>query len=148
MKVIIAALDFSDANAPVIKATTKLAKALGECVHLVHVIEPEPTYAAYGLTPDEFPIAQEIQEESRHRSKQKLTKIAAQMELTNVKIKVLHGQPLNAILDYAHKSDADMLVLGSHGHGFLSSLLLGSVAEGCVRKSKIPSLIVPVERDT
>ena len=148
MKVIIAALDFSDANAPVIKATTKLAKALDESVHLVHVIEPEPTYAAYGLTPDEFPIAKEIQEESRHRSEQKLTKIAAQMELTNVKIKVLHGQPLNAILDYAHKSDADMLVLGSHGHGFLSSLLLGSVAEGCVRKPKIPSLIVPVERDT
>ena len=148
MRMIIAALDFSDANAPVIKATTKLAKALDESVHLVHVIAPEPTYAAYGLTPDEFPIAQEIHEETRHRSKQKLTKIAAQMELANVKIKVLHGQPLNAILDYAHKSDADMLVLGSHGHGFLSSLLLGSVAEGCVRKSKIPFLIVPVKRDT
>jgi nucleotide-binding universal stress UspA family protein len=145
---IIAALDFSDANAPVIKATTKLAKALDESVYLVHVIEPEPTYAAYGLTPDEFPIAQEIHEETRHRSKQKLTKIAAQMELANVKIKVLHGQPLNAILDYAHKSDADTLVLDSHGHGFLSSLLLGSVAEGCVRESKIPFLIVPVKRDT
>ncbi len=147
MKTIIAALDFSDANEPVIEATTKLARALNESVHLVHVVEPEPTYAAYGFAPDEFPAMQEIQAESLVRSEKKLSEMASQLEVPNVQTKVLQGQPLHAILEYADAVDAEMLVLGSHGHGFLGSLLLGSVAEGCVRKAKIPSLIVPVEKN-
>lgn len=142
----IAALDFSDANEPVIEATSKLARALGESVHLVHVVEPEPTYAAYGFSPDQFPAMQQLQTESLARSETKLREIACAMNLPNVETKVLQGQPLHAILDYAKEVNADILVLGSHGHGFLSSLLLGSVAEGCVRKAKIPSLIVPVKK--
>lgn len=146
MKTMIAALDFSDANGPVIEAATKLARALGEGVHLVHVVEAEPTYAAYGFAPDEFPAMQQIQAESLARSERKLKEMAARMQVPNVQTRVLQGQPLHAILEYAEEVDADMLVLGSHGHGFLGSLLLGSVAEGCVRKAKIPSLIVPVEK--
>ena len=144
MKTMITALDFSDADHPVIEATSKLAKALGEGVHLVHVVEPEPTYAAYGFAPNEFPAVDVAQKESRARSEQKLSEIAQQMKVPNVQTTVLQGQPLHSILDYAKEVDADLLVLGSHGHGFLGSLLLGSVAEGCVRKAKIPSLIVPV----
>jgi nucleotide-binding universal stress UspA family protein len=35
------------------------------------------------------------------------------------------------------------VVIGSHGHGVIASLLLGSVAEGMVRKAAVPTLIVP-----
>ena len=148
MKTMVTALDFSDADHPVIEATTKLAKALGEGVHLVHVVEPEPTYAAYGFTPEEFPAMEMAQSESISRSEQKLHDIAQRMLVPDVQTKVLQGQPLHSILNYAEEVNADLLVLGSHGHGFLGSLLLGSVAEGCVRKAKIPSLIVPVEKDS
>ena len=36
-----------------------------------------------------------------------------------------------------------MVVLGTHGHGVVASLLLGSVAEGLVRKAAVPTLVVP-----
>jgi nucleotide-binding universal stress UspA family protein len=39
------------------------------------------------------------------------------------------------------------LVVGSHGHGVIASLLLGSVAEGMVRKAGIPTLVVPAARE-
>ena len=146
MKTIIAALDFSDASEPVIAATTKLAKALNEGIHLVHVVEAEPTYAAYGFSPDEFPAMHQVQTESLNRGEEKLQKIAQEIDVPNVQTRVLQGQPLHALLMYAEEINADMLVLGSHGHGFLGSLLLGSVAEGCVRKAKIPALIVPVSK--
>lgn len=146
MKTIIAALDFSDASEPVIAATTKLAKALNEGIHLVHVVEAEPTYAAYGFSPDEFPAMHQVQTESLNRGEEKLQKIAREIDVPNVQTRVLQGQPLHALLKYAEEINADMLVLGSHGHGFLGSLLLGSVAEGCVRKAKIPALIVPVSK--
>ena len=42
---------------------------------------------------------------------------------------------------------ADLVILGSHGHGVVASLLLGSVAEGMVRKSLVPTLVVPAGKD-
>jgi nucleotide-binding universal stress UspA family protein len=143
MKKIVAAIDFSDVSKPVVESAVKIAKALGEGLHLVHVVEAEPTYAAYGFSPDDFPAMHEVQAESVTRAEMKLLKIAAETGLTGVQTKILQGQPLHTILSYAEEVDADMLVLGSHGHGFMSSLLLGSVAEGCVRKAQLPALIVP-----
>ena len=41
-------------------------------------------------------------------------------------------------------ADADLLVLGSHGHGRLSHAVLGSVSEECVRRATCPVMIIPV----
>lgn len=146
MKSIVAAIDFSDVSESVLQSAVKLAKALGDGLHLVHVVEAEPTYAAYGFTPDEFPAVHEIQTESLTRAEGKLQQMAATAEVDGVRTKVLQGQPLKVLLNYAQEVEADILVLGSHGHGFLGSLLLGSVAEGCVRKALVPALIVPVAK--
>ncbi len=40
--------------------------------------------------------------------------------------------------------DADLLVLGSHGHGRLHQAALGSVSEACVRKATCPVVVLPV----
>lgn len=146
MKNIVAAVDFSDVSKPVIDNAVKLASALGEGLHLVHVVEAEPTYAAYGFSPDDFPAMHELQVESASRADIKLSKLAAESGIEGVQTKVIQGQPLHALLTYAKEVDAEMLVLGSHGHGFMSSLILGSVAEGCVRKAQLPSLIVPMAK--
>jgi len=147
MKTIVAAIDFSDASKPVLEAATTLARALGEGLHLVHVVEAEPTYAAYGFSPDEFPAMQEVQKESVDRAEIKLATMAGEIGIKGIETAVLQGQPLHTLMEYAKEVDIDLLILGSHGHGFLSSLLLGSVAEGCVRKAKFPALIVPVKCD-
>jgi nucleotide-binding universal stress UspA family protein len=39
---------------------------------------------------------------------------------------------------------ADLLVLGSHGHGRLRHTVLGSVSEECVRRAPCPVVVVPV----
>ena len=41
---------------------------------------------------------------------------------------------------------ADLLVLGSHGHGRLFHAVLGSVAESCIRTATAPVVVVPVPR--
>ena len=144
MREIIAAVDFSDVSEPVLDTAVNITRAMGGQLHLVHVVEAEPTYAAYGFSPDDFPAMHEIQVESTSRAAIKLSKMAEQAGLMGIQTKVIRGQPLHALLDYAKQVGGDMLVLGSHGHGFLNSLLLGSVAEGCVRKAELPALIVPI----
>lgn len=146
MKTIIAAVDFSDASGIVIESASEMARAFSAGLHLVHVVEAQPTYAAYGFSPDEFPVLHQVQEETMIRGEKKLSELADGMAAQCVQTKLLHGQPLASILEYADEVSADLLVMGSHGHGVLGSILLGSVAEGCVRKAKVPALIVPVKR--
>jgi nucleotide-binding universal stress UspA family protein len=42
---------------------------------------------------------------------------------------VVEGSPKNAILKEAEKFRADLIVVGSHGHGFVKRFLIGSVAQ-------------------
>ena len=52
------------------------------------------------------------------------------------------GDPAEQIAATADKGDFDLLVLGSHGHGSLVGLVLGSVVTKCVAHTKVPVLIV------
>jgi nucleotide-binding universal stress UspA family protein len=56
---------------------------------------------------------------------------------------VMEGEPAVAVLQAAENIDADLIVLSTHGRSGIARLLLGSVAEGIIRKSRLPVLIVP-----
>lgn len=145
MKTIVAAVDFSNATEGVIGMSVDLAKAFGARLHLLHVVEPEPSYTAYGFTPDEFPALHAYQEEAKRRAILKMEELipAQNASLGGVTSQVEEGSPLHVILEKVKELGADLVVLGSHGHGVIASLLLGSVAEGMVRKATVPTLIVP-----
>lgn len=145
MKTIVAAIDFSDATERVVDAAVAQARAFGADLHLVHVLEPEPAYTAYGFTPDEFPAMHAFHEEARKRATRRLSEVAA--EAPGIHRHLAEGSPLHALLGYVKEIGADLVVLGSHGHGMVASLLLGSVAEGMVRKAAVPTLVVPVVKE-
>lgn len=52
------------------------------------------------------------------------------------------GDVAAAIVDVAAETGADVVVLGSHGRGFLGRVLLGSVSEHVVRHAPCPVLVV------
>jgi nucleotide-binding universal stress UspA family protein len=145
MNTIVAAVDFSNATPGVLAMASRLAKAFGARLCLLHVVEPEPSYTAYGFTPDEFPALHAFQEEARRRAETKLKEALARVspEVPAAETRIAEGSPLRCLLDLVKDCSADMVVLGSHGHGVLASLLLGSVAEGMLRKATVPTMIVP-----
>ena len=53
------------------------------------------------------------------------------------------GQVVTSILERVEKWDAGLVLVGSHGHGAMYNLLVGSVAEGVIRHSPVPVLVVP-----
>ena len=55
---------------------------------------------------------------------------------------LLTGNPAKEIVGYADSIDADLIVVGSHGHGAVSGALLGSVSRGVLRRTTRPVLIV------
>ena len=52
----------------------------------------------------------------------------------------VEGQPAPVLLDAA--SDADLLVVGSRGHGRFSGMLMGSVSTHCVAHASCPVVVV------
>jgi len=52
------------------------------------------------------------------------------------------GDPAEAIIDLAKSRSADLIVIGSRGHGRLAGLLLGSVAQKVVAHAVCPVLVV------
>lgn len=145
MKTILTAIDFSDATPAVLKAAVDMAKVQGATLHIIHVMEPEPSYTAYGMTPEEFPAIQVFQHESQRRAEARINEAVAeaQKELTDVRADLLVGSALHSIIDYAQSHAVELIVIGTHGHGAVAALLIGSVAEGLVRKAICPTLVIP-----
>lgn len=56
---------------------------------------------------------------------------------------VYYDDPVHAILDAAHRRQADLIVMSTHGRGGLSRVLYGSVADQILRRAAIPVLLVP-----
>lgn len=58
--------------------------------------------------------------------------------------KILFGNPGNQIIKYAEdkKTGVELIIMGSHGHGHVGEILLGSISYKVVHKSKKPVTII------
>jgi nucleotide-binding universal stress UspA family protein len=55
---------------------------------------------------------------------------------------VVHGDPAHVLVKAS--ADADLLVLGSHGHTPLFHAVIGSATEMCIRLARCPVLVIPM----
>ena len=53
------------------------------------------------------------------------------------------GKPGEVIPDFARRHECNLIVMGSHGHGRLEALVLGSVTQAVLTESHVPVLVVP-----
>lgn len=151
MKLLVA-IDFSENTGAVVGHAKTLASALGAEVFLLHVIAPATPVLDTQTGLEQFPFPQDnsgITESSlpasrAHEELEAFVEILRNEGLS-VSAHLAHNDEVKAIIDAAERFDADIIVLGSHGHGALYHLLIGSVSEGVVRKSSCPVLIVPAQ---
>jgi nucleotide-binding universal stress UspA family protein len=52
------------------------------------------------------------------------------------------GHPADQIVGVANKIKPDLLIMGSHGHGSLGNLVMGSVATKVLAHTQVPVLLV------
>ena len=63
--------------------------------------------------------------------------------LKNVTTTAVIGLAADEIVTQAQEHGAELIVLGSHGHGALYHLFAGSVVTGVLKRARIPVLVVP-----
>lgn len=65
-----------------------------------------------------------------------------QNDVLTITTDVIRGTPKNAILEKAKSFDADLIVVGSQGHGAFARFLLGSVSQSVAMHAECSVLII------
>lgn len=118
---------------------------MGARLVLLNVVQPPPAivsdlYAvSSGQTEDMIAAAEQFAE-------QRLRELAMPCIELGISTRVVRrlGAAVPEIL--ARARDADFIVLGSHGHGAMYDLLVGSTAHGVLRRAPCPVVVVPAAR--
>ena len=107
-------------------------------VHLMNVQRPLPGRAV------SVSSASAVRRFYRDESRKALAPAARALARRRIGHKEVHavGDPATAIARYASQGRFDLVMMGSHGHGALSSLVLGSVVQKVLARCKVPALIV------
>lgn len=132
MKVLLA-VDGSKSSDAALRAVTKERRPTGDEVRVITVLQPLVTapvpQMAAGYAPE--------LEADRKRARELVEKAAETLRAAGFRAGAVVGQGdiRERILDEAEEWKADLIVMGSHGHGQLKRILLGSVVESVARHS-------------
>lgn len=105
---------------------------------VVHVVPPVPARA--GMMLDKKILAQYYEDEAEKVFKPIRKFLSAQGISADFKFKI--GAAADGIAGLAEKGKFDLLLLGSHGHGTLTNLVMGSVATRVLAHCTTPVLLV------
>ncbi|MDI1336579.1 MAG: universal stress protein [Lacunisphaera sp.] len=145
MNTILVPVDLSSVTARVCDAAAELALLMNARLVLLHVTQPPPVMLADYYAFDSGVMAEAVTagEKFAERRLKALTRLLARQELT---VETMHatGQPVPTILARAAATKADYIVLGSHGHGAVFDLLVGSTTQGVLRQAPCPVLVIPM----
>ncbi len=143
---IVVGIDGSKAGAHALEIALELAKATGDGVVLCHALDPASLVALAGY---EAPYPADAVESLRQAAMQTLADALAAAKANGVAAasELLEGDPTDAILRCARNHHAGLIAMGTHGRGGIKRLLLGSVAEGVLRRATVPVMTVRERND-
>ena len=110
----------------------------GHAYTVLHTVAPVPPRAAAVL--DKATLSAYYEDEAEKVFKPIRTFLAKQGLACSFSSKV--GHAAETIAAFAEKGKYDLLIMGSHGHGSLTNLVMGSVATKVLAKCGVPVLLV------
>lgn len=140
-------VDLSESTEIIVKKIEEITTALPAKVWLLHNAVPEPDHVEFKVDPL---AARESLAKKFHGEHRQIQEIADRMRTAGVDTTALlvHGATVETILKEASDLEVDIIVVGSHGRGAMYQLLVGSVSEGVLHKSRFPVLVVPTHKRT
>jgi nucleotide-binding universal stress UspA family protein len=139
MKTIVIATDGSSSAREALAFGLELAQEQDATATVVHVapaldVLPGTGFAPGGATPHELT--------DDDRAPLVEARELAEEEGVAIRTELLTGHPAGEIVAYADNVDADLIVVGSRGHGAIASALLGSVSRAVLHDARRPVLVV------
>jgi len=152
IKKILYATDLSENSAYAFYYAIDFAQKHNANIIILHVVEQVPNARPY-LSTEEIiksreDSVKEAIEEIKNRLQSFCTRVEGEIgspcvELVSKRL-VPVGHPTEEILNAADKEDCDLIILGTHGKGFLAHTFLGSVSSAVLQRTRKPVFIVPL----
>jgi nucleotide-binding universal stress UspA family protein len=161
VKRILVPVDFSSATECVLALACQMARAFDAELHLLHVREiapvpvfPVATIGSAGIGMPELGMPPGLGAEpadfirsdtSKEKERARLDRLREQLSRDGTKVfaQEREGTVVAEILKTAREVSADLIVMGTHGHGAVYNLLVGSVTEGILKSNERPVLLIP-----
>jgi universal stress protein A len=142
LKKIVVPLDFSCCSMVGLKSAVRFAQVLGaqlvtfNCVALQTFL----MYGEYGDR-DSTVLINYAQKAAREQMDEIVSSLKSQDIVVEGVIEL--GVPAEAVCDYAHSHEVDLIITTTHGSTGLAHILIGSTAEHIVRYAHCPVLVLP-----
>jgi nucleotide-binding universal stress UspA family protein len=127
--------DFSDLSRPAFDVACALARDYGAELIVGHVVPLPPPAVVEG-------VMVEPEDDGLDAHAARLAEFAPDDPRVRMVRRLRRGDEAAEILKLAEEAGADLIVMGTHGRGGLSRLVMGSVAERVMRKARCPVLTV------
>jgi nucleotide-binding universal stress UspA family protein len=159
IKKILYATDLSKNSVYAYRYAMNMAEKYNAEIVILHVIEPIPPQVKHyvSIYVDEAKWEEKIkteQETAINQIKKRLQEFCKRESqddprclLLVSKILVQPGHPVEEILQAAEEEACEVIILGTHGKGFLKQTFLGSVARSVLDRSRRPVFIIPLPHD-
>ncbi len=144
MKILVC-VDLSKSTEIIVNKIEELTRSLSARVWLLHNAVPEPDTLEFKVDPI---AARESLAKKFHVEHLEIQKLAERLRKAGVETTALlvHGKTIDVILKEASDLDVDMIAVGSHGHGAMYQLLVGSISEDVLHRSRLPVLVIPTRK--
>ena len=141
VKTILVTTDFSDTSKKAFPLARELAERFGAKIIALHVEEHRlpPLILEYTQV-----SLEEIAQRQQEHAKGELTRFVEEHLGTGVEteVAVVSGTPHQEIARVAEEREVDLIVMATHGRGFISRAILGSTTERVLRHAHCPVLSV------
>lgn len=142
-KRILVAVDGSDTSNAGLRHAIRLAKNVQARLRLIHVADEVTVNVETAYALEDFGSAiRRAGERILEKARAHAAKAGIQPETKLLEIQTLGRRISDSIVEEAGRWPADLIVVGTHGRRGFSHLFLGSVAEGVVRISATPVLLI------
>jgi nucleotide-binding universal stress UspA family protein len=141
MAKIVAGIDGSDASKQALRWAVEEARLRHADVVAVHAWQVPPPVPSLGGAPglEMVELVPQLKESAEKLAQSVVAEVVGDASDVNVQPVAVEGPAANMLIDAA--KDADLLVVGSRGHGGFVSLLLGSVSQQVATHAPCPVLI-------
>ena len=142
---IVVPVDGSDPSNEAVTLALRLASESKAEVIFIHAVElhkivalaaPAPMDPSYAIDAA-CRVGREILDQMKERAEKAGVQVACELP---------EDECIASVLEVARQRKADLIVVGSHGRSGIPRALLGSVAEGILRRSPIPVLVCHTPR--
>jgi nucleotide-binding universal stress UspA family protein len=140
---LLVAVDLKPTDQALMQFASAIAEKFNSSIWVLHIAAPDPDFVGYDVGPS---YIREMRADELRKEHRQLQTIADRLNKKGIKAEglLIQGPTVDMILEEVAKLKIDLLIMGSHKHGFLYEAWMGHTSVKVIKEIPIPVLIIPL----